>query len=50
MNPKIKALKAAFPHTIPILMGFLFLGLALSLIHILNIGKIPVRYISETFC
>ena len=28
MNPKIKALKAAFPHTIPILMGFLFLGLA----------------------
>ena len=28
MNPKIKALKAAFPYTIPILMGFLFLGLA----------------------
>lgn len=28
MNPKIKALKTAFPHTIPILMGFLFLGLA----------------------
>lgn len=28
MNPKTKALKAAFPHTIPILMGFLFLGLA----------------------
>lgn len=28
MNPKVKALKAAFPHTIPILTGFLFLGLA----------------------
>ena len=28
MNPKIKALKAAFPYTSPILMGFLFLGLA----------------------
>ena len=25
-NAKIKALAAAFPHTIPILAGFLFLG------------------------
>ena len=28
MNEKIKALKAAFPHTIPILAGFTFLGIA----------------------
>ena len=29
MNTKNqRQLKAAFPHTIPILMGFLFLGLA----------------------
>lgn len=27
MNTKIKALKAAFPHTIPIFAGFLFLGM-----------------------
>lgn len=28
MNPKIKALKAAFPHTIPVLTGYMFLGIA----------------------
>lgn len=28
MNKKMKALKAAFPHTIPIFAGFSFLGLA----------------------
>lgn len=27
-NPRLKALKAAFPHTIPIFAGFWFLGLA----------------------
>ena len=26
-NTKLKALRAAFPHTIPILAGFLFLGM-----------------------
>lgn len=26
-NKYIKALKAAFPHTVPILAGFLFLGM-----------------------
>ena len=28
MNEKIKALKAAFPYTLPILAGFSFLGMA----------------------
>ena len=28
MNHKIKALKAAFPHTIPIFTGFIFIGIA----------------------
>jgi 4-azaleucine resistance transporter AzlC len=28
LNEKIKALKAAFPYTIPVLTGFLFLGIA----------------------
>lgn len=28
MNNKIKALKAAFPHTIPIFTGFIFIGIA----------------------
>ena len=28
MHPKTRALKAAFPHTLPILAGFLFLGVA----------------------
>lgn len=28
MNEKTKALKAAFPHTIPIFAGFIFLGIA----------------------
>lgn len=32
MNKKIAALKAAFPHTIPILMGFLFLGIAFGIL------------------
>jgi 4-azaleucine resistance transporter AzlC len=32
LNKKIAALKAAFPHTIPILMGFLFLGIAFGIL------------------
>lgn len=28
MNDKVKALKAAFPHTIPIFTGFIFIGIA----------------------
>ena len=28
MNNKVKALKAAFPHTIPIFTGFIFIGIA----------------------
>ena len=32
MNEKIKALKAAFPHTIPVLTGFLFLGIAFGIL------------------
>lgn len=27
-NPTLRALKAAFPHTLPVLAGFLFLGIA----------------------
>lgn len=32
MNNKLKALKAAFPHTIPVLTGFLFLGIAYGIL------------------
>ncbi len=32
MNTKIKALKAAFPYTIPVLTGFLFLGIAYGIL------------------
>ena len=32
MQGKVKALKAAFPHTIPILTGFMFLGMAYGII------------------
>ena len=28
LNNKVKALKAAFPHTIPIFTGFIFIGIA----------------------
>ena len=28
MEKQIKALKAAFPHTIPVITGFVFLGIA----------------------
>lgn len=29
---KIKALKAAFPHTLPVLMGYIFLGMAFGIL------------------
>jgi 4-azaleucine resistance transporter AzlC len=32
VNNKTKALKAAFPHTIPVLTGFLFLGIAYGIL------------------
>ncbi len=32
MNEKTKALKAAFPHTIPVLTGFTFLGIAYGIL------------------
>lgn len=32
MRDKTKALKAAFPHTIPVLTGFLFLGIAYGIL------------------
>ncbi|WP_313560703.1 AzlC family ABC transporter permease [Ruminiclostridium cellobioparum] len=32
MNIKVKALKAAFPHTLPVLAGFLFLGVAYGIL------------------
>lgn len=32
MNVKVKALKAAFPHTLPVLAGFLFLGIAYGIL------------------
>lgn len=32
MEDKIKALKAAFPHTIPVLTGFIFLGAAYGIL------------------
>ncbi|SCM82525.1 Branched-chain amino acid transport protein AzlC [uncultured Sporomusa sp.] len=32
MGEKIKALKAAFPHTIPVLTGYLFLGFAFGIL------------------
>lgn len=32
MQQKIKALKAAFPHTIPVMTGFLFLGIAYGIL------------------
>ncbi|WP_138159434.1 AzlC family ABC transporter permease [Peptoniphilus catoniae] len=32
MKEKTKALKAAFPHTIPVLTGFLFLGIAYGIL------------------
>jgi 4-azaleucine resistance transporter AzlC len=32
MSPKLRALKAAFPHTIPILAGFIFLGFAFGIL------------------
>lgn len=32
MSEKIKALKAAFPHTIPVLTGFTFLGIAYGIL------------------
>lgn len=35
----MRALKAAFPHTIPIFAGFWFLGLGLSLICLLAFGQ-----------
>ena len=31
MNEKLKALKAAFPGTIPVMTGFLFLGMAFGI-------------------
>jgi 4-azaleucine resistance transporter AzlC len=32
MNQKMKALKAAFPHTIPVLTGYIFLGTAFGIL------------------
>ena len=32
MNEKTKALKAAFPHTIPVLTGFIFIGIAYGIL------------------
>ncbi len=32
MNIKVKALKAVFPHTLPVLAGFLFLGVAYGIL------------------
>ena len=32
MNEKIKALKAAFPHTLPVFTGFIFLGIAYGIL------------------
>lgn len=32
MNEKTKALKAAFPHTIPVFTGFMFLGIAYGIL------------------
>ena len=32
MNKKIKSLKAAFPHTVPIMAGFLFLGMTYGIL------------------
>lgn len=32
MNIKVKALKTAFPHTLPVLAGFLFLGVAYGIL------------------
>lgn len=32
MNIKVRALRAAFPHTLPVLAGFLFLGLAYGIL------------------
>lgn len=32
MQPQINALKAAFPHTIPVMTGFLFLGFAFGIL------------------
>ncbi len=32
MNQKTKALKAAFPHTIPVMTGYLFLGIAFGIL------------------
>jgi hypothetical protein len=29
---KLKALKAAFPHTIPVLLGYLFMGMAFGIL------------------
>jgi len=32
LEEKIKALKTAFPHTIPVFTGFTFLGIAYSIL------------------
>lgn len=32
LHEKIKALKAAFPHTIPVLAGFTFIGIAFGIL------------------
>ena len=32
MNERLKALKAAFPHTIPVFAGFIFLGIAYGIL------------------
>lgn len=32
MNEQLKALKAAFPHTIPVFAGFIFLGIAFGIL------------------
>ena len=32
MNEKIKALKAAFPYTIPVMLGYLFIGIAFGVL------------------
>ena len=51
MNEKLKALKAAFPGTIPVMTGFLFLGMAFGIMleakgysALVDYSHIPVRY------
>lgn len=42
MNERTRALRAAFPHTIPILAGFLFLGIAYGIY--MNAAGFPAIY------